>query len=537
MMPPTAYDQDAIAAQYDALRDTRMAQPALGFADLAVFELLRTAGVVPDMVAGHSYGEVVALCAAGALDPAELPDISALRAEALVAAAGSDPGAMAAVAAGPAEVERVLGAAVPDGGVVLANLNAPRQTVVSGPTDAVAVAVRALRDQGLTVRPLPVSCAFHSPVVAGAVGRFGEALRNHRVVAPALPVWSNRTGALYSQDPESVRTELALQLRAPVRFADQIEAMYATGARTFVEAGPGTVLGTLVDAVLGDRPHTTVTCDGGVRGLLTALATLAVHGADVRLGRLLRGRGARDVAAAASPRRPGWLLDGHAVRTADGAYLPGGYTPPRPTGEMMRADRSDQGAAVADFLRTSRDLIAAQRDVLLGYLGAPQETAAPTRVMSVARVAPELRNSAPAPAPASAQAVHTAPAVKIAATASPAPTKDPLAAVVAEIADRTGYPPEMIDADLDLEADLGVDSIKRTEIAAAVCRTLRIDGGDPRFDEVVKRRTARAMADVLGGSGSPAARPRPCPCPCPGPRPRGDRRTTGHRRSRARRVH
>ena len=509
MVPPTAYDEDVIASQREALRDTRMAQPALGFADLAVFELLRTAGVMPDMVAGHSYGEVVALCAAGALDAAELPRISALRAAALVAAAGSDPGAMAAVAAGPAEVERVLAAADRGGEVVIANLNAPQQTVVSGPSDAVAAAVRAFRDQGLTVRPLPVSCAFHSPVVAGAAETFAEALAGFRVAAPVLPVWSNRTGGEYRQDSESVRAELGLQLAAPVRFAEQIEAMYAAGARTFLEAGPGRVLGALVDAILGERPHTTVACDGGVRGLLEALATVAVHGADVRLGRLLRGRGARDVGSSTPPPRPGWLLDGHAIRTADGAYLPGGYSPPRPTGEMMMADRSDRGAAVADFLRTSRELIAAQRDVLLGYLAAPQGAGAVAQAPQVvqAHAARVIQLPATATAAASATAAATATAVAVA-------PPDSLTAIVAEIADRTGYPPEMIDTDLDLEADLGVDSIKRTEIAAAVCRTLGIDGADPRFDEVVKRRTVRTMAEVLaqgelaaptaGGSASPA---------------------------------
>lgn len=494
MLPPTAYDEDTIASHREVLRDTRMAQPGLGFADLAVFELLRTAGVVPDMVAGHSYGEVVALCAAGALDAAELPRISALRAEALVAAAGSDPGAMAAVAAGAAEVERVLAAADGAGEVVIANLNAPRQTVVSGPSDAVAAAVRAFRDQGLTVHPLPVSCAFHSPVVAGAVETFAEALAGFRIAAPVLPVWSNRTGGEYRQDSESVRAELGLQLAAPVRFAEQIEAMYAAGARTFVEAGPGRVLGALVDAILSERPHTTVACDGGVRGLLEALATVAVHGADVRLGRLLRARGARDVGSWTPPPRPGWLLDGHAIRTADGAYLPGGYSPPRPTGEMMMADRSDRGAAVADFLRTSRDLIAAQRDVLLGYLAAPQEAGAVAQAPQVVQT--HVARAIQLPATTAAAATATA-AASATATAGAVARPDSLTAIVAEIADRTGYPPEMIDTDLDLEADLGVDSIKRTEIAAAVCRTLGIDGADPRFDEVVKRRTVRTMAEVL----------------------------------------
>src|SRR5205814_5401589 len=139
-----------------------------------------------------------------------------------------------------------------------------------------------------------------------------------------------------------IRAELSAQVGAPVRFVDQIESMYAAGARVFVETGPGSVLTGLVGAILGDRPHLAVPCDGGprvngeprgdggsrgdggLRGFLGAVARLAMGGLPVRTGWLYAGRDARDVTGTTPPPPPGWTVDGHLVRTRDGACMPGG---------------------------------------------------------------------------------------------------------------------------------------------------------------------------------------------------------------------
>ncbi|MGH3432846.1 MAG: acyltransferase domain-containing protein, partial [Thermocrispum sp.] len=166
MFPPSAFDADGIRAQQDRLRDTRMAQPALGVTGLAVDHLLDRLGVRPDGYGGHSYGELVALAAAGAYDAKTLLSLSHARADAILDAAGDDPGSMAAVAAGAAEVEEVLDAAGLRGRAVVANHNAPTQVVISGATDSVDLALTALRDAGLAAKPIPVACAFHSPVIS-----------------------------------------------------------------------------------------------------------------------------------------------------------------------------------------------------------------------------------------------------------------------------------------------------------------------------------------------------------------------------------
>ena len=181
---------------------------------------------------------------------------------------------MAAVTADAKAVTEALKAGAAPHSVVVANRNSPGQTVIAGPTDAVAEAVRLLREAGLGAQRIPVACAFHSPLVAGAADRFAGALADRPVHAPEFPVWSNRTAAPYPADADAVRAGLAAQISAPVAFAEQIEAMYAAGARVFVEAGPGSVLTRLVGQILGDRPHRTVACEprpgSGLGGWLDA---------------------------------------------------------------------------------------------------------------------------------------------------------------------------------------------------------------------------------------------------------------------------
>ncbi|MFJ8944412.1 SDR family oxidoreductase [Streptomyces sp. NPDC102395] len=522
LYPPAAFDDAGRARQQDALTDTRVAQPALGIAGLAAHAVLTGAGVRPDMAAGHSYGELVALCAAGALSPETLLALSSERAAAILEAArrhGDDTGAMAAVAAGADDVTGALRAAGAPDTVVVANHNSPEQTVISGPSEAVAEAVRLLREAGLGAKRIPVACAFHSPLVAGAGERFAQALAARPVHAPEFPVWSNRTAAPYDADPDAVRAELAAQIGAPVAFVEQIEAMYAAGARIFVEAGPGSVLTRLVGRILGDRPHTTVACEprpgGGLRDWLDALARLAVAGLPVRTGRLLRGRDAVDAVRTPVPKRPGWTVDGQLVRTASGTLLPGALAParrvvepaertvPTVTTNPPHGVPSDRDAIVSEFLRTSREMIAAQRDVLLTYFGAtPGATAA-------APPSPEpLSWETPAPVGQGAPPALPAalpPAVAPTDAPDPAPGAVDVQRVVLEIiSERTGYPVDMIEPDLDLEADLSIDSIKRAEIAGELARRLGAQGGadltslgDAELEELAKARTAAAVTDWL----------------------------------------
>ncbi|MGW1210008.1 SDR family oxidoreductase [Streptomyces sp. NPDC002499] len=521
LYPPTAFDDTARDRAQADLTDTRVAQPALGITSLAAYALLGAAGVRPDMAAGHSYGELAALCAAGVIEPEALLELSAERAAAILAATGGDdPGAMAAVAAGAEEVAAALRATGAPDSVVLANHNSPRQTVVSGPTDAVTTAVRLLRETGLGAKRIPVACAFHSPLVADAGERFAEALAERPVQPPEFPVWSNRTAAPYAGDADAIRAELAAQIGSPVRFVAQIEAMYEAGARIFVEAGPGTVLTRLVGQILGDRPHQVVACEpragSGLRGWLDALAQLAVAGVPVRTGWLFQGRDAVDATKATPPRRPGWTVDGQLVRTAAGDTLPGALAPARRVVETTVTTNQPGPAPVnrdeliAEFLRTSREMVAAQRDVLLTYFGAT----APGQWVP-APAAPPVQwvpGTATAPVPAAVAAVPQdapSPQLPVAAQESAPAAEalgeaDVLAVVLEIISERTGYPVDMIEPDLDLEADLSIDSIKRAEIAGELAKRLGIGAGmdvtaldDSELEDLAKARTAGAVTDWL----------------------------------------
>ncbi|MER5934880.1 SDR family NAD(P)-dependent oxidoreductase [Streptomyces sp. NPDC002054] len=362
MFPPAAFTPEDRAARRTAVTDTRVAQPALGLAGAAAHLLLGALGVRPDCTAGHSYGELTALWAAGVYDTESLLRLSARRAEAILAAAGADPGAMAAVAAAPEELRALAERA----GCGVANHNAPRQSVLSGPTEAVAAAVAELRAAGRSAEPLPVACAFHSAVVAGAATALAEELAGTAVADAAVPVWSNTTAGRYPADPAGVRRLLASQVAEPVRFVEQIEAMYADGVRTFVEAGPGRVLSGLVGKILGDRPHTVVPLDvpgeHGLVRLLSALAELAAAGVPVASDVLFRGRAVPLPERA--PRRPGWLVNGHLTRTSAGTPVPGGLRP------ATRVTASPSPGAAGQYATAGASAASAQPPDALGA-GAP----------------------------------------------------------------------------------------------------------------------------------------------------------------------
>uniref|UniRef100_UPI00068C2EEA type I polyketide synthase n=1 Tax=Streptomyces sp. NRRL F-2580 TaxID=1463841 RepID=UPI00068C2EEA len=547
MFPPAAFTAEGRTAQRTAVTDTRVAQPALGLAGAAAHLLLGELGVRPDCVAGHSYGELTALWAAGVYDTGSLLRLSAHRAEAILKAAGTDPGGMAAVSATPDEV-----AAHTD--CTIANHNAPRQCVISGPTPTIEEAISALREAGLSAEPLPVACAFHSKVVSEASKALATALADTPMTAPVLPVWSNTTADRYPTSAEEVRTLLARQVAEPVRFVDEVEAMYAAGVRTFVEAGPGRVLTALVGRILSDRPHTVIPLDvpgeHGLVRLVTALAELTAAGVPVAPEALFRGRTSRLPERA--PRRPGWLVDGHLVRTASGTPVPGGLRPahrvaapteavdPRTTangGTGMTTSRT-AGAeeTVLEYLRGTRELVAAQRDVLLSYLGLPALPATgSTGAGSVPGRSPQgaERTSAQFSDPPSRSASEETsrrapgPTSPTAPGGGPAPDRSPEAVmqVVLEIVHtRTGYPLDMLDPGLDLEADLSIDSIKRVEIIGALADRIGLPqdpGGsaESAVEELSRIKTLRAIVDWITTHTTPQPAQQAHPHPAPTPQP------------------
>ena len=289
-------------ADAERLRQTQWAQPAIGCTSVSMLGLVRALGIEPAAVAGHSFGEITALHAAGVLSERDLLRVAHRRGE-LMAAAGED-GAMIAVTASAEVADEVVREVE---GVVLANHNAPNQVVLSGPKDAIAAAETALAARKLRATRLPVSTAFHSPVVAPSAEPFAEFLGTVEFSAAKLPVYSGEVAAPYEEDAAAQRARLGAQIARPVRFVDTVQAMADAGAQTFVEVGPGSVLSGLVGRILKGQPHTAVALDrrgrGGLDSLLQALAQLVAAGVSMDLSALWAGyRAPEDPAARSKPK-------------------------------------------------------------------------------------------------------------------------------------------------------------------------------------------------------------------------------------------
>ncbi|MCO4770462.1 MAG: acyltransferase domain-containing protein, partial [Deltaproteobacteria bacterium] len=274
--PLPRFSEEDRVADADRLRSTEWAQPGIGCTSLSVLAMMRALGVQAQAVAGHSFGELTALHAAGVLSEQDFLAAARRRGE-VMAAAADVPGGMIAVSA-PVDAVR---AAMVDG-VVVANENAPNQTVVSGPLEAIDRAEKAFADAGLRCTRLSVATAFHSEVVAGGVAPFGEFLAGVEFGDAEVPVWSGELAAPYAADGAEKRSVLTQQIARPVRWTSVVEGLAAQGVRTFVEVGPGSVLTGLVGRTLKEQPHRAVTMDrkgkDGVVALLRGVAQLAAAG-------------------------------------------------------------------------------------------------------------------------------------------------------------------------------------------------------------------------------------------------------------------
>ncbi len=228
------------------LTQTRYTQPALFVHALALYEML---GHHADMVAGHSLGEYTALAASGVLKFEDALNAIQRRGELMQQAGETHPGSMAAIIGLEDDVVEAICTEVssePDSVVIPANYNTKGQLVISGHTLAVEEAMDKLKVAGAKlVKKLPVSGAFHSPLMESARDELNAILDIITFQKPKALVYSNVTGA-GSDSPEVIKENLKQQLLKPVRWTQTIESMHADGARHFVETGSGNVLQGLV---------------------------------------------------------------------------------------------------------------------------------------------------------------------------------------------------------------------------------------------------------------------------------------------------
>jgi [acyl-carrier-protein] S-malonyltransferase len=244
----------------EELTDTRNTQPALFTVEAALTDLLLANGVVPEYAAGHSLGEYSALYAAGVISFEDGLRTVAARGAAMADAGKQNPGAMAAVMGmDKAKIVEVI-SRVKSGIVVTANENSPDQTVISGDVGAVGEACALLKEAGAKrAIPLPVSGAFHSPLMRPAAEKLASALEPVAFSAPRCPVVANVTAKAES-DPARLKELLVEQLVSPVRWVDSMAALAALNPIACAEVGPGAVLKGLAKKCVPDI--NVVLCDG-----------------------------------------------------------------------------------------------------------------------------------------------------------------------------------------------------------------------------------------------------------------------------------
>jgi [acyl-carrier-protein] S-malonyltransferase len=261
----------ALAGDDDHLRPTEIAQPSLLFVECA----LRS--VLPDdldvvAVAGHSVGEYAAAVAAGALQPADAMRLVIERGKAM---AGMRDGTMCALIGIDVEAAiDVCGETHRETGevVVVANLNAPGQLVISGSTEGVAAAAKLALTRGARrAIPLNVSGAFHSPLMTSAAAAFDTALDAVTITDPDPPVVCN-VDATDVHTADALRDRLRSQLTSPVRWIDCVQRLVDLGADTLIEVGPGSVLSGLARRIAPDVRALSVQTIDAATGINVAVA-------------------------------------------------------------------------------------------------------------------------------------------------------------------------------------------------------------------------------------------------------------------------
>jgi [acyl-carrier-protein] S-malonyltransferase len=233
--------------------DTSIQQPALLATSLAILAAIETLGFRPDYVVGHSVGEFAALAAGGALEAEDAIGLVRERGLAMAEVARQNPGAMAAILGLEDEVVEEICREIHC--VWPANYNCPGQVVISGQTEAVDECCEEAEREGArrTVK-LPISGAFHSPLVARAAERFRPVIERVRFAEIQVPFMSTVSARL--ETSQRLAGLLVDQLTAPVRFTQATRGLISNGVRTFVEIGPGNVLSGLVKRI--DRSVETI---------------------------------------------------------------------------------------------------------------------------------------------------------------------------------------------------------------------------------------------------------------------------------------
>lgn len=556
LFPPSpASDRDAT----QALSSIDVANPAVATANGAMFTLLDTLGIGADMMTGHSSGEWVAMPASGMVPTDEFIE-SMRRLNGLwFALRSSDTIAHKVMLNIGADRDTVLSIAGElDTDIEVANDNCPHQVVaVVAPRNAERV-IRTVKKRGLFVEQLPLEHGYHTKEFTYVTEGLRDYFAALPLASPHATLYSSTTAKPYPSEPDEVVELLAHTFAKPLLFRDTIEQMYEDGARIFLEVGPRANLTAFIDDILRGKPHAAVATNQhrktGMVALHHALAQLAALHVPMSLATLYERRGAKMltldpqkdspvgesnepgavnvslcvpqmVVATKSPpvvTKP--MIDSSVEREAsqdvnEVEYVEFTSTSPIPPGPIREAETASNGPAAAslhEHFKLMESFLETNREVMEAFLGAPSQPAGTdtTNVLSgvSASLPPEQpaagRSEPPrdiAPDKPEQKALKTTGQPSQQAPLAVASSAETVETTLLQIvSDRTGYPPDMLDLDLDMEADLGIDSIKRIEILGSLQQAdaAKEFGGEIDMEEVARVKTLRGVLDFLGAASA-----------------------------------
>lgn len=598
IFPRGCYSEDAKAEAQQILTNTDVAQPALGAVEAGLWKLLQVFEIEPDMLAGHSYGEFVALHASGAIDLNTLMTLSSARGRFIIDAAKTEKTELGTMLAVQARREDIEAALAGQNDVVIANHNAPLQSVLSGSGFAIASAEKKLLAAGIITNQIPVAAAFHSSLVKPAQRALANLIDNMEWQPCRIPVYSNTTAKPHAAEVSATKKLMAEHLVSSVEFVSEIESMYQDGARIFLELGPKSVLSKLTDKILTNQPHKAISIDdgSGLSGMLNAFGQLTCAGIKLNIMKLFAHRDCMsgDPTKLESLQRPNvapkhvWMLNGSGVRQANQPIKQIGVTSDQVVSQSLasatvqvRTDKpqvsenqvnqvnqlntvslastqqiqqqktwkkenqmrerrpltnSGNSAVMSEYFETMRQFLETQERVMTAYIGEPigdqggireqriissymppkvqayeavqeQEPAKQNQVMQI----PDKKTVVPVSANetttqnistvASAQVIDIADKSKEKNKVTSSIDRDSITKILlGVIEDKTGYPPDMIGLDQNLESDLGIDSIKRIEIVGTLLQKLpenyRQEIGENR-SKLNTQSTLNGILDIL----------------------------------------
>ncbi len=506
---PTYSDNDKIK-QRKHLNETQRAQPALGITCLAYLSILDLVEIKPHCTGGHSYGEIPALFAGGIIQSVhDLLYLSQKRGE-FMGLNDIPAGAMTAVTTSESVMNKIL--KTNKSSVCVANINSKTQIVISGKIEDIECIETCLSEKSIPYKRLQVSSAFHSTLMQSSKSSFQKCLKSIKIAKPKIPVYSNKNGTTFPPRINEIKEDLASQLTNPVRFDDQINSMIQDGINIFIEVGPNSVLTNLLKNGIADKSdYLTVSMDtkgkNGLESLWNSFAQLSLAGININYENLWNNfvfESSNEPSKKQSKSSITVSLTGtnygkkYPFQNSDTEAKTQPIVKCDTNDDELNSSKNNFAPVLSDiprekttdwyqsFYNIQKQTADAQKefqqsltDSHLAYLKVTEEALRQLGGVQSSPTPPPLTIDSESIQTNQTDQIDNQKPIKTRLIENiPQQTdnhsaheydKESVGKILLEIvADKTGYPVDMIKLDMELEADLGIDSIKRVEILSSL---------------------------------------------------------------------